>query len=290
MENLGVLYLETGRMAEGRTMLEQTASLMEDELDRNPSTSLINWTHLAEMHVRMGQPDKAVSIYERLLREESQKPDSDQTSQIELLNNLAQAYLKLGRTDDALMNFEKASLRVEKRQFKFEYAIETINSTISAYERADQLVDADRWRRRLLKHLRESYGIESVQYANEQIKFAASLLDRRQWTEAELAFRESLQIREKLQPDAWTTFNTMSMLGAALLGQDKLHEAEPLLLAGYEGMNARRESIPKEAFMRLEHAIDRLIVLHQRLNDPQTVREWQDKLAALKQPEPDESR
>ena len=120
----------------------------------------------------------------------------------------------------------------------------------------------------MLEHLRESSGVESVQYANELIRYAASLLDRKEWSEAEVAFRESLSIRQKLQPEAWTTFNTLSMLGAV----DKLQEAEPLLLEGYEGMNARRESIPGEAIMRLEHSVHRLVKLYQRLDDPQATR------------------
>ena len=37
-----------------------------------------------------------------------------------------------------------------------------------------------------------------------------------------------------------------SMLGGALLGQKKYAEAEPLLLAGYEGMKARADKIPPQ--------------------------------------------
>jgi hypothetical protein len=36
-----------------------------------------------------------------------------------------------------------------------------------------------------------------------------------------------------MQPDAWTTFNTRSLPGGALLGQQMYAEAKPLLLAGY---------------------------------------------------------
>jgi hypothetical protein len=42
--------------------------------------------------------------------------------------------------------------------------------------------------------------------------------------------------REKKEPDAWTTFNTKSLLGGALLGRKKCADAEPLLMAGYAGM------------------------------------------------------
>ena len=50
---------------------------------------------------------------------------------------------------------------------------------------------------------------------------------------------------ENTQPDVWTTFNTQSLLGGAP-GQKKFAEAEPLLLAGYEGMKTgKRRSRPR---------------------------------------------
>ena len=45
--------------------------------------------------------------------------------------------------------------------------------------------------------------------------------------------RESLAIRETQTPDAWTTFNSQAILGAALLGQTKYADAEPLLLEAH---------------------------------------------------------
>ena len=46
-------------------------------------------------------------------------------------------------------------------------------------------------------------------------------------------------------PDDWPRFNAMSLLGGALLGQGRYAEAEPLIVAGYEGMKAREAKIPR---------------------------------------------
>ena len=43
----------------------------------------------------------------------------------------------------------------------------------------------------------------------------------------------------------------MSLLGAALAGQKKYAEAEPLLIGGYEGLKAREARIPAPARGRL---------------------------------------
>ena len=45
-------------------------------------------------------------------------------------------------------------------------------------------------------------------------------------------------------PEEWETFHTQSLLGAALLGQEKYTDAEPLLLAGYDGLTEREAKIP----------------------------------------------
>jgi hypothetical protein len=100
-----------------------------------------------------------------------------------------------------------------------------------------------------------------------------TLLQLKAFTDAEPLLRESLAIREKQQAELWTTFNTQSMLGGALLGQKKYADAEPLLLKGYEAMKAREKTIPPQGMTRLPEAIDRLTAT----NRPDEAKKWQDE-------------
>jgi Flp pilus assembly protein TadD len=79
-----------------------------------------------------------------------------------------------------------------------------------------------------------------------------------------------------LTPGDWTTFNTQSTLGGALLAQKKYAEAEPLLLKGYEGMKAREKTIPKQGGgeLRIPEALDRLIELYTAINKPDEAKKW----------------
>jgi hypothetical protein len=72
---------------------------------------------------------------------------------------------------------------------------------------------------------------------------ATAYLDAWRWVDAEGLLRECLRRREKEQPDDWRRFHTMSQLDAALVGQKRHAEAEPLLIDGYEGMKARAARI-----------------------------------------------
>ena len=92
--------------------------------------------------------------------------------------------------------------------------------------------------------------------------------------------RECLLSREKTEADAWTTFNTQSLLGGSLLGQKNLppDAAEPLLLAGYEGMKAREAKIPAQGKPRLTEALERLVQLYDAWGKPSHAAEWREKL------------
>jgi hypothetical protein len=102
-----------------------------------------------------------------------------------------------------------------------------------------------------------------------------------------LALREILVIRQKKQPDTWTTFYTQSQLGASLLGQKRYAEAEPLLLAGYEGMKQREAKIPAQVKVRLTEALERLVQLYDAWGKPEQAKEWRQKLEAARPPRKD---
>lgn len=122
---------------------------------------------------------------------------------------------------------------------------------------------------------REFVDAKRVQIPKDDPRFSAvllrvtlDLLNCDQFIVAEEMGRECLAIREKLDPEAWTTFNAMSLLGAALQRQRKFVEAEPLLLKGYEGMKQREPLIPAQGAFRIPEALDRLIALYTELNKP----------------------
>jgi WD40 repeat protein/serine/threonine protein kinase len=105
-----------------------------------------------------------------------------------------------------------------------------------------------------------------------------NLLQQRKYADAEPVLRDCLALREKAEPDAWTTFNTRSMLGGSLLGQEKYAEAEPLLLQGYQGMKQRAAQIPPIGQPRLREAVERLVQLYDDWDKPEQAAEWRKKL------------
>ena len=72
------------------------------------------------------------------------------------------------------------------------------------------------------------------------------------------------------------------MLGGALLGQKKYQDAEPLLLAGHEGMNKHEAKIPPQGKVRLIEALERLVRLYEAMGNQAEAAKWRKTLESIK--------
>ena len=106
------------------------------------------------------------------------------------------------------------------------------------------------------------------------------------YVESEPPLRECLAIREKTQPDAWSTFNTRSVLG----GVEELRRRRTAALGRLRGSKAAGEVDPAARRIRLPEALDRLIEFSNATNKPDQVKKWQAErvkyLASVLTPQP----
>jgi hypothetical protein len=130
---------------------------------------------------------------------------------------------------------------------------------------------ADYWKRRT--------GAESPEYAARLAELALNLLDQDKPAEADAILRECLAVCGRKQPDAWLTFSVRSALGGARLGQKRYAEAEPLLLAGYDGMKQRADKAPAFGETRLPATAAWLVELYTALGRPDEVAKWRAERA-----------
>ena len=82
----------------------------------------------------------------------------------------------------------------------------------------------------------------------------------------------------------------LCLIGAALLGQQKYAEAEPMLLRGYEGMKKREATIPANRKFYVAEAANRLVQLYDAWDRPEDAARWRQELAARKAPPKDEKK
>ena len=292
-DSLGSKYkLAQGDQADGKMdralpMFEETLKLATARLGAHHPRTLMSMSNLAEGYRAVGKMDRALPLMEETLRLRTAKLGVDHPDTITSMANLAAGYKSVGQMDRALPLYEEAAGGLEKRRFQHQNAKLVILNTIIAYESAKQFEKAEAWQRKWMAAVKAEAGAASPAYAGELALLGFLLLKQQKGAEAEPILRESLALREKAEPDEWTTFNTQSVLGGALQGQTKYAEAEPLLLKGYEGMKQREKMIPQQASFRVADALDRLIELYTAMNKPDEVKKWQAERAKYPESKPE---
>jgi len=186
-------------------------------------------------------------------------------------------YMDAGRLAEALPLLEEANRAVRK-----DPTLRWVRGQLlDAYIKAGRNDEAGALAKEMLTEARAELPAGSPQLAGMLAQAGLLLLKTKNCAEAEAVVREALTIREAKESDAWTTFNTKSLLGGALLGQKKYAASEPLLKAGYEGMKQRAEKIPPEGKLRLGEALDRLVELAEATGKADDAKKWKDEKARL---------
>jgi tetratricopeptide (TPR) repeat protein len=227
---------------------------------------------------RMEQFEKAIALYEQLLKLDEARYGREHPITQTTIANLGVNYKDAGRLKEAIPLLEEAVRGVKK----YPDLAWVMLPLLDAYTMAGENVRVDELILDVLPNARNAIRNGSPELAGLLAQISLGLLQQKKWADAEPLIRESLAIREKKQPDEWQTFNSQSQLGGALLGQKKYTEAEPLLLAGYEGMKKREQIIPPVGKRRILEALERLVQLYEATDRKNEAAKWQKELDAAK--------
>jgi eukaryotic-like serine/threonine-protein kinase len=280
MNNLAEAYRDSGRLDLALPFFIESLKSMKDRLGTEHPHTLGSMGNLARAYQAAGKLDLALPLYEETLKVRKDRLGPDHPDTLRSMNNLATAYRDAGRLDLVLPLFED-TVRLAKAKLGPEHpnTLASLGSLGKAYCDADQGEQAAETLTEFVAGRRKRSPPDDPQFAGLLAQVALDLLKCLQYAVAEELLRECLAIREKAQPDVWTTCNTRTMLGAALMGQQKYADAEPLLLAGYDGLKAREATIPELDKVRLPEAADRLIEFYTATDKPEEVNQWQAERA-----------
>jgi len=278
--NLAVAYLTAGRTDDAIKMHEATLKQQESKLGPNHPDTLSSRNNLAAACQVVGRIDDAIKVHEVTLRQSESRLGPDHPSTLISRNNLATAYRADGQLDRAVSLLEQAL-----QGFRAKVGPDHLHTLMceqllaDAYTAAGKYTGAEPLLRDALERARKRFGPADPRTAGAMAQLGLNRIQQRKWAKAETVLRECLAIRQKVQPDDWSTFNTRSVLGGSLLGQKKLAEAEPLILGGYEGMKACEAKIPAPDKPRLTEAAERVVQLYEAWGKNDKAAEWRAKLA-----------
>ncbi|HVC95160.1 MAG TPA: tetratricopeptide repeat protein [Pirellulales bacterium] len=291
MNNLATAYQDAGKLDEALPLFEETLRLGKRKLGPEHPDTLATANNLAVAYRAAGKLEAALPLFEEVLELLKAKLGADHPNTLSGMNNLASAYQDAGKLDQALPLLEQTlKLRKGKLGPEHPHTLITIGNLAAAYGDARRFADADALFQDLLAAQRRKLPAGHPALAGPLAQLGGNLLKAEQPARAEPFLRECLDIRQRSQPDHWTTFNARSMLGGALLGQEKYADAEPLLVAGYQGMNDREAAIPPQGKIRLTEALGRLVALYEGWEKPEEAATWREKLQAAQKASMDEPR
>jgi serine/threonine protein kinase/Tfp pilus assembly protein PilF len=283
MNNLGEAYRIAGRPDKALPMLEETLEKRKAVSGPDHPETLETMHNLAMAWFTAGKPDRATQLFEQTLAKMKAHLPPDHPSTLTCMNNLGYAYQTTGQLDRAVPLYETALIkRKAKLPSGHPDTLLSLNNLALAYHATEKYDREEPLVRELLEMLRKKEGPQAPLTAGAMASLGLNLLSQKKYADAEPVLRECLTIREKIQPDGWTTFNTKSMLGGALLGQKMYADAEPLLKDGYEGMKQRESQIPAQARVRLTETLERLVQLYEALDQKDEAAKWRKELEARK--------
>lgn len=206
---------------------------LQEEALGDPELMAEMQNRLAISLMNLGFAPEAIGLFQAAYQTCKAKLGADHPNTLGSMNNLANAYRAAGRLYQALPLYEAAVRGVERRQFQHPHAKMIVRSAVGAFLEARQYHWAHRWRPALVA---VAVGPRSLGYVQELASVGQELLQQGHYPEAEELLRQCLNIRVSAHPQAWTTSQTRSLLGAALLGRarttaDPKKKAELLAVA-----------------------------------------------------------
>ena len=281
--NLAMAYQFLDRLPESISLLEHILEQRRATLGPEHELTIKTLNSLGEACRKAGLLDRAAQLIEQALKKKKATLGLDHPSTANSMHDLGLVYRDSGRYLDAIAMLEQATKKLEVLcGTEHSDTLYSMGNLAETYEKAGELDQADLVLRDIITRTGKENVRLSEHLADRRMHLGQRLLKQEKFPEAESLLRDCLTIRELKQPDDWKTFNTKSMLGASLSGQKNYAAAEPLLLAGYEGMKKREFTIPAEGKFRLTEGLERLVQLYDAWNQKDKANEWRKRIEETK--------
>jgi serine/threonine protein kinase len=286
MNSLASAYQREDRHREAIALLERRLESGKAKLGPDHPETLAFMADLAGAYRQAGQWDLSVPLWEQVIAKRGTINGPTHPATLDIMHWLAMTYTDMGRFKDSMALHAKVLEGLEAthgpRHVSMAWPMQTFAEACQRagnLDRADQLLrDALELNALELNQNKEAALMKRNMKANYLGWLALNLLWQERHGDAERIAREAIAIDqiEKFRRFYWT-----SVLGAALLGQKKHADAEPLLLQGYAGMKQSEKGMPEgERRRALTDAVERVVLLYEVTEQPEKARAWREKLKA----------
>jgi serine/threonine protein kinase len=279
MNNLATAYWANGQLNKALPLFETTLEKRKAKLGPDHPATLTTMNNLAVAYWSVGKLNLSIPLFEEILAKHKAKLGPDHPVTLLTLANLGVNYRDAGRLAEAIPLLEEALQRARKRRGPIPAKLAWIPATLAAtYEQAGQYARAEPLYRELVEQSRKQFGAEDLRTTGPLAQLGENLLRQKKYAEAEVPLRQSVDIYQKQNSSNMLRYHTESLLGAALAGQQKFAEAEPLLLSSAKALLAREAQLSPAERKLLRAAIERVIDLYDAWGQAEEAARWRQLL------------
>jgi tetratricopeptide (TPR) repeat protein len=283
--NLAAVYSLAGRNNDAIPLLEATLRQKEAKLGPEHPDTLASRSNLASVYASSGRFADAIRLHDVTLRQKESKLGPDHPDTLISRTQFASALYSAGRYGDAI-RLHQAALKVRESKLGAGHPDTFTSRTglAAAYEALGRWPEAEALRRENVALRRAAKRPDKLLLAGDLVELSRVLVRQAMGSQAEPLLRECVAIRDKAIPDDWRRFFAMSLLGRALLDQARYVEAEPLLVAGYEGLKARESRLPAASKPHVLDASAQVVRLYEAWGKREQADSWAAKVGLAELP------
>jgi tetratricopeptide (TPR) repeat protein len=283
MVDLALVYVRQGKFAEAEALDVKGVEIMRRVFGEEHPDTLTGMNNLAQVYYREGKYQQAEELQSKILETRRRILGPEHNDTLISMNNLAIIYLGERKYAQA-ETIQSQNLEIIQRVFGPDHpnTLMSMNNLARVYSAEEKYPQAEELSVKLVDTRRRVLGPRHPQTMDAMASLSMLQLKQSKFSEAESLSRETLAILEQTFPDDWTRFQTQTVLGAAISGQKRYSEAEPLLLKGYAGMIERKATIPAGNQADVTKAVEWIVQLYNDSGRPDKAAEWQAKLPPQK--------
>lgn len=283
MSNLAVVYAHQQKYARSEAVNLHVLEIQKSVLGPEHLDTLRTMNNLGVNYTSEGKFLEAERLYRYILEVRRRVQGPTHPNTIFTVNNLAVVYTRVGGKAEEAEKLYRETLDQQRRILGAEHpdTLLTMNnlgllwtSQPDKYAAAEELLtETAQARGRVLGSAHRDTLESWVQAATAQML-------QRKFAQAEGTLQRVCSAYVDAKLDVWQRYSCDALLGESLVAQKRFSEAEPLLLAGYDGLRQRETSVPAVSKPTIDRAAEWLARLYSEEGKPDLAEQWKKKSAA----------
>ncbi|MBN8418098.1 MAG: serine/threonine protein kinase [Verrucomicrobia bacterium] len=285
MDTVAGVYDAHGRHADATKLRQESLAVRQRALGSSHVQTLRSMQQLAASLDADGKHAQAITLQNETL--ETMKTaygpgDPDVLAQMQVMAGMHDRHGNHAEAEKIYV----ALLQIQQRVLGLGHAetLTTMSGLATTHWHAGRLEEAEALYQQVLELQRKRMPADNAAVASAAADLGSLWLQSGQPAKAEPLLRDCLEQCIQQTPEHWLRFNAESLLGGALLHQNKYTEAGTLLQSGYDGLNARADQLARHDRFHLRDAIERLARFNDATGNAVKAAQWRQKLAEFDQP------